>query len=139
RGLIPSAARKQSHAALGTEYTVLSEVLPPWGHTIETVLSYDPYQGSLSVWVHDMDSGTELYRGNFDVPSNSAMLQPGAGLVLKGSGPWVDGFIPTEPVGFYPYFIPRGAEWALVETFNGQPRPTPISQVDRSATQGLSL
>jgi len=138
RGLLPAGLAARESASYGTRFATLASPPLQWGYEYETTLSYEPGLGVLSVLVTDAASGAAVYRGNFTLPPASEPLHPNAGWLHKGDGTAPARFVPTAAVSRRG-FVPAGAEWALVETLGGVPRPVPLSRIERDRVESVQL
>jgi hypothetical protein len=86
----------------------LGSYVPKAGHAYQSLLSYDPRIGSLSVSLIDLDSNETVYAHTFRAPVIDVDLKGVSGLLDSG-----DSDVTISDVTLSPYYAPTGTYWRL--------------------------
>lgn len=117
-GIIPNTYAPQDGSGFlsGTRFLNLTDAEPAWGHEYETIMSYFPACGALSVQLTDLTTAQQVYAGNLQVMPFTGPLYPGTGYAL------VDNAAPGAPPPVYVQalttqsaFRPLQVGWGLVQ------------------------
>lgn len=128
--ILPQELGPQSGTGMldGMMYVRLSNISAPlWGHAVETVLSFEPDSGVLSIWIRNDDTNEAVYSGHFVVGTLPSPLYPVASDTAVAS------------LSVTPYFTPRSLEWTLTEVATDTGVALPIMRIDRKTEHAIGL
>lgn len=136
RGLLPEGVQSEQGSGMlsgSRAYTLPNSAAPRWGHTYETLFSYDPNTGALSVWIHDATRDEAIFSGEFLGGKFEEPFYPAAGRDADGA------FVSLDDITIHPEYVPRGVAWNVVEVVDGQPSSLQLTRIDRTRTQDVGV
>lgn len=113
-GLIPAhlSSGSSRNGRKGPAYLDLKLVAPEEGHVYESILSYDPRSGVVSVVVTDVTAGERVYSGGFRINAYDGLLYPAVGGKAKVKEISQQHLLCIESLEAYSRFVPVGLQWS---------------------------
>lgn len=123
----------------GSGIADIDRTRPIPGHSYESVLSYDPVSGAISVALTDVTTLELVYAGAFQSGCYSGRLFPGAGIVFKGESNANLPSITLADFEAYRQYSPVGTTWLVESRALGQPNYRTVNLIEDQDEAGVRL